>query len=809
MIDLVTSTLRRRWATFAGTFVTLTLGVALVTGAMLLIASATSQVPPRLSGSPVLVQSPPSGANDEGFTQYVPWSQQRTAALTEALTRVPGVRSAIPDRTFYAQAVVAGVPVGDPQELDPQGHGWSSAALGPYPLVVGRPPTADGEVVLGRDAGAAVGGTVQVLTGAGPAPYTVTGLVDGPGVYLSDGAAARLAPGVRLIGLLVDGPATEVAASVAAVVGHDGQVLTGDARRAAEAEAYGRLRWIGTQILSAVGALALFVSVFLVASTFALAATQRRRELALLRAVGATPAQVRRLLTGEALGVGLVASAAGVALGVLAAPWAGDALVRGGLEPDGFAVATRWWVPAAAYLGGVAVALVAVWAVARRSARVRPVEALREASVERRAMTWPRWLAGGSLTAGGVGLVAVSAFAEPDNLVNTSLYAAMLLILGLAALAPVVIPPLVRALMWPFTLGRGATGMVVRESARVAVRRTASTAAPVLLTVGFGTLILGFAATMTGAYGTGERERTGAAVIVTPDGVPGLSDAAVAAAGGPTLLPSTVYDGQRGAVEAAGVSATDVRWSGALLTARSGSLERLGTDPLGVAAADWVGWPVGSTHQVTFPDGVRASVTVLAVLDGSPAPVLLSRDTVRAHDSSALTTTAYVLTGAAADVQHRLAGLGARATDLTDRSGSSDEEEDRLVQIFVWILVGVATGYTGLAVATTLLMATVARARDLALLRLAGATAGRVRAVVAAESALVVAVGTILGLAVATAAIAGLRAGLSASIGAPVALVIPWPSVALVVGCCLALATAASVLSAQLGLRSAPLRGSE
>ncbi|MFC7484257.1 ABC transporter permease [Luedemannella flava] len=661
-------------------------------------------------------------------------------------------------------------------------------------------------MVLGRDAGAPVGATVQVLTGAGPAPYTVTGLIDGPGVYLPDATAARLALGVRLIGLLVDGPADEVAMAAAAVAG-DGRVLTGEARRDAEAEAYARLRWIGAQILIAVGTLAVFVSVFIVASTFAFTATQRRRELALLRAVGATPGQVRRLLGAEALGVGLVASAVGVALGALAAPWAGDALVRAGLEPVGFTVVADVAALVAAYLGGVVVALVAVWAVARRAARVRPVAALREATVERRPMTWSRWLVGGALTVGGLALVVGSAFAEPENLMNTSLYAAMALILGLAALAPVVVGPLVRVLTWPFTLGRGATGTLVRGSAALAVRRTAGTAAPVLLTVGFATLILGFAATMTAAYGVGEKERTGAGVMVRPDTVPGLSDAAARAAGGPAPLPSVVYDASRGAVDVTGIDAV---WRGDLLTATSGSLARLGTDPRGVAVVGWLDWAVGSTHELTLADGARETVTVLAVVEAAPTPVIMSRATVRAHDPSALAPVAYVLDGTAATTQARLGGgLGARAVDLTADSGGSDAEEDRLVQIFVWILVAVATGYTGLSIATTLLMAVVGRARDLALLRLAGASATRVRGLVAAESALVVAVGTVLGLAVALSSLAGLRAGLSASIGAPVDLIVPWASVAAVVGCCLALAIGAGTLSAHLALRTPAVRSSE
>ena len=134
-----------------------------------------------------------------------------------------------------------------------------------------------------------------------------------------------------------------------------------------------RTRWVGVQVITVTTMLAAFSAVFVMASTAGLSAYQRRRELALLRAVGATPRQVRRLLLGEAVGVGTVGAVAGAGLGLLLAPILGDLLVRAQLEPPGFAVRFAVLPLAVAVGTGILVALLGTWAASRRAARVSPI----------------------------------------------------------------------------------------------------------------------------------------------------------------------------------------------------------------------------------------------------------------------------------------------------------------------------------------------------------------------------------------------------------------------------------------------------
>ncbi|XVQ84155.1 ABC transporter permease [Microbispora siamensis] len=771
-VALLRSLLRNRWTGLAGTFVALCLGAAVLTASALLLTSAGPRVPARYAAAPLLVRTPGVPGDENAFAENRPWSPETAEALVRALTSVPGVAAAVPDRAFYTQAVVRGRPAGGHEA-----RGWSAAALAPHRLVAGRPPVRAGEVVLDRALGLAAGSPVTVLTARGPAPYTVSGLTDGPGPYVSDGEAARLGGGVRVIGLLtrpgIDPAAVRAAVlrAVRGVVGESGQVLVGPDRAAAEPAADARTRWIGMQVLTAMALLGGFVSVFVVASTFAFRVTQRRREFGLLRAVGATPRQVRLIVYGEALAVGAVAAVAGALLGAAVAPAVGGVLVTAGFEPESFGVRFAPLPVAGAVAAGIAAGLLGAWSASGRAARVRPLEALRDHAAGGAPMTRVRWIAGVVSVAGGLALAVASGSAREDALVNDVLLAAMALIAGLTLLAPAVLPPLVRALSWP--VSRSAVGMLAGRSAMTAVRRTAATAAPVLLTVGFAVLVTGMVRTTAAAYTAGRAADTPAAAVLVPDGAPGLSDAALAAASAPAAitapLPTTVYgDRPVGAL------------GGDHLTAGE------------IAVAEWVardhGWRKGDVVPLTFEDGRTVRLRITAVLSDAPAEVLVSRDTVRAHDPSALTPEAYV---------SRPAGIvfpGAKTVSVADRAAGDQAEEDRLVWLFTLLLVGVSAGYSGLAIVNTQVMAASARAREFAVLRLSGATRRQVTAAAAAEAALVTGIGTVLGLAVAVPALLGMRAGLAQKSGAAVPLVVPWPTVAAVVAVCLVLAAGASTI---------------
>ncbi|MFI0734334.1 FtsX-like permease family protein [Streptomyces sp. NPDC021225] len=812
MLGLALATVRARRTAFAGSFAALCLGVAVLTMSALILLSGNGGVPGRYAGAPVLVRSAQGGTGPDGvFLERAPWSAHRTKELTRALDALPGVRRAVPDRSFSAQAVSGGAPVGRQRAGDRLGHGWSAAALAPYRLTAGRAPQRADEVALDRALGARPGERITLLTAAGAGRFTVSGTVDGPGYYLTDERAAALSGGVRVIGLLTERGADPGAVATAArsAVNGAGEVLSGGARSGLAPAQDAKTRWIGGQVLTAMGALSAFATVLVVASTFALSVAGGRRELGLLRAVGATGRQLRRLLYGQALAVGAAGAAAGALLGAALAPALGGVLTDAGFLPPGFAVHRQAWVLAATFAAGLAVALAAVWSASRRAARAGPLEALREAAADDRPMTRARALTGIAFTALGCAAAAGTAFADPADMTTLALCTAVGLVTGVTLLVPAVVPPLVRAVSRPLGRRGGALGMLVREGMLTAVRRTASTTAPVLATVGFVVLITGNTQTSVHSYATRDTVSVRAeAAVVARDGTPGLSDAAAGSVPGTGLLATTVYGGAaKTPVRAAGVDPAAFADVHHRLRTVSGSLARL-RGPGTVAVTESALATLGGhgTTRVTFEDGRTERLRIVAVLSDRTAPapyaLLLPREVVRAHDPNALTDVVY-RTGGPAPSPAALRRLGAEEVSVAAYAGRADAEEDRLVEIFTLLLVAMSAGCTGVAVANTLLMSTADRLPDLRLLRLVGATPRQVLWTVAAETAFVVALGSVLGALTALPSLLGLRAGLSGTLGVPVRLVVPVTPVAAAVAGCLVPALAASVLPARAALAKA------
>ncbi|MEU4272466.1 FtsX-like permease family protein [Streptomyces sp. NPDC026092] len=663
-------------------------------------------------------------------------------------------------------------------------------------------------VVKGRDA-------VTVEVRRGPGTATVSKKLDRPqpvDIELLAELKARwtvtTAGGPDAVG--VHGPAAEVRT----LVGERARVLTGNERRLAdpEPERDAEALVAVNALLGTAGGVTTFVSVFVVASTFAFAVALRRREFGLLRTAGATPGQVRRMLLAEAAGVGVLASAAGCALGAWAAPWLARVLVEGGLAPEWFAIGGAAWPFHVAFWTGVTVALTGAFAASRRAGRVGPADALREADVDADVLPLGRALLGTGLLVTGAGLLVWTGVTEPSELLKRKTYTTvpMLLIAGVALLAPALVRPVARAVRLP-----GATGMLVRENSAAAVRRTAAVAAPVLVTVALAGSLLGASTTVTSAKAAEAREQTRAEWVVTGDDlrpVPGTS-----ATGATSVF---VRDGAEALVKYGARAVSDPAAFAELarLPVVAGDVADLDDRSI-VVNEEFERRGVGDVVEVWRADGsgpVRLRVAaVLALGTGDNGPYVTRANApgavVDRIDAGGVESGA-ALAGAGGTVRGVDAGAGAGGTvrgvnaEALAAAGGTVRSVDAWAaathpasspetRLGLLLVLGIALVYTVIALANTLLMATSVRGAELAALRLAGATRAQILRVVTGESALAVAIGAALGLAV-TAACLAVQGAALAALSAPVALAVPWAAVGGAAGTCALVAAAASALPA-------------
>jgi putative ABC transport system permease protein len=445
---------------------------------------------------------------------------------------------------------------------------------------------------------------------------------------------------------------------------------------------------------------------------------------------------------------------------------------------------------ALAFLTGLLVALAGVFVASRRAAAVAPLAALRAADAERRPMTRVRWILGLLAIAFGALLAFAAAAADPLSMPTNAGGAVMALIVGLALLSPAIVPALARILLAPFA--SSPLGLLVRQSATASARRSAATAAPIMLAVAFTLLVTGMVQTGAQAYATRRSAQIPGTAALIPHGTPGLHSAAVTSAspGAVSLLPTTVWHGDV-PLPALGLSPSAF----AVLASTSPPA----AFPSGAAAQEILvaqslasqhGWAAGSVVPLTVASGQLVEHRVAAIVENAPAEIMLSRDSARNVDPDALTSVVYLLSA-----DGIAPAPGTKVISAAEYADIADAEEDRLVWTFTLVLVGMAGGFTVIAVANTLLMAAVARRQELRALGRLGATPGQLLRLVMLETTFVVAVGVLLGIATSMPGLLAIRSGLSHQIGHPVPLVIPWPALITVICACLICALLASILA--------------
>jgi putative ABC transport system permease protein len=236
----------------------------------------------------------------------------------------------------------------------------------------------------------------------------------------------------------------------------------------------------------------------------------------------------------------------------------------------------------------------------------------------------------------------------------------------------------------------------------------------------------------------------------------------------------------------------------------AGSLDDLtGADAVAVPAGEKKG--VGSAFDLWLDDGTPVRLRVVAVFADQldlVGTVLLPWE----MRPVPLATAVYLGGGsdAMAAAEEVAAAGGATIAATGDLLSASDVEQDRINRLALIAVLGLALAYTGISIANTLVMATNDRARDLATLRLAGATPAQVLRMIAVEAVLVTGIGVILAAVVATATVIGVRRSIG-DLAASTPVIVPWESVGGIALACLVTAVLASVIPAAVLLRRRPV----
>ncbi|MGW2514231.1 FtsX-like permease family protein [Streptomyces scopuliridis] len=518
----------------------------------------------------------------------------------------------------------------------------------------------------------------------------------------------------------------------------------------------------------------LMIVVLVVAGTLSLMVHQRRREIALLRAVAATPRQVHRMLATEVLLVSGVATLAGIGPGYLAAQALRDGFARIGVIEDGFALSIGPAPAIATLVLCMGAARIAVWVAARRQVRVRPVEALRESAVERPDIGRGRVIGGYVLL--GLALVAVAAVVVvPQSLAAVpAALSSMLALIGIALLGPRLMAVLSRLAGASLLRRSRVAGYLAAANSVAGSRRLAAAVTPLVLTIGFATSQFYSQTTLSTATQYQARAATVADFVMAGAGGGVAPDIAAAARHVPGVAATTplvateVVAVDREATEeplsrstAYGIDAAGL--TGTLdLPVASGSLRELRGDTVALSETEalWLGKKVGDRVDLVLGDGTPAKPRVIALYRPNLGfgDVLLPSDVVLPHTTNRLADVVLVATTPDADRDAVATGLTALAKEHPGLAVGDRESllvaQDTEMEANAWLnrlLLAVVLAYVVLSVATTLVTITTGRARELALLRLVGGTRRQVTRMLALETTLLAGIAVLIGTAVAAA----------------------------------------------------------
>ena len=772
---------------FVATALAVTLGVAFTAGTLVLTDTIRTTFDNLFAnvyqGTDAVVRAkaafegPPGAGTQRGRVD---------AALVDTVRGVEGVAAAEGDVGGYARLIGKdGQALGNPATGAPAlGLSWTeNNALNTFTLVSGAAPSRDDEVVIdrksARDGDINVGDTTTVLVTGPPQRVRIAGIArfgnaDSPGGATI--VAFKRAVAQRLIGepgkydsvsvLAASGVSqTELARRLSAVLPPGTEALTGAAITAeTQSQMADAFQFFNTFMLI-FAVIALLVGAFMIFNTFSITVAQRTRENGLLRALGASRRQVLGSVILEALAVGVLASALGIAAGFAVAVGLKALLTAVGLD---IPTTSLVFTPATAVISvvvGVGITVLAALSPARKAAKVAPIAAMQHGVVGSTGYgSKQRVFVGVAVLGLGLAALLTGLFRDVQQPVALVGAGALLVFFGVSILGRTVSLPLSRAIGAPLPRLRGITGELARENAMRNPKRTAASASALMIGVGVVGLITIFVSSAKASMDAAvDRAFTGDIVVDSGGGTFGGVDPGLARRVNGLPEVDSAAGLRQGVAQVAGsavlLQSTDPRTAVELMKVDpiSGSPTALGRDSIGVYkdVAEQKGLRLGDQVPVVFKDSGTRSLR-LALIYGENRQAgnyLLGTQAYEANftnrlDSKVLVKRAAGVSPAAALAAVKQVAQAYPGANVLDRAQFKAEQTKFLDQLLrlVYALLGLAILIALLGIANTLALSIFERTRELGLLRAVGMTRSQLRSAIRWESVIIALQGTALGL---------------------------------------------------------------
>ena len=773
------------------TAVAVLLGVAFMSGTQVLTSSVSASFDKVFAdvyaSIDVVVRS-----TNEVETPFGPERTRISASVLPAVIGVQGVEAA--EGQIVGQIKVLdkdNQPLVTAQGPPNFGLNWlTSPALNGWNLVDGAAPSTPTDIVLdaktAKDGKFVVGDVVNVSVTKGVQSFTLVGIAKFGKLETWGGAQAALFS-EPTIQALVGEPGTydwisiagmngesqsQLSEAVSKAIPSGTEAITGQEFTEESQDAFQKIIAIFSTFLLVFALIALFVGSFIIYNTFSIIVAQRTKELALLRALGASRGQVLRSIILEALFVGLIASIVGVACGILLAIGLNRLMQSIGFSGPDTPIVIPPVAVLVSLLVGTIITLVSALFPARRAATVPPIAAMRDVAIDRAGASRLRVIFGLLLLALGAFMLWFGLNGNSDSGLQIIGGGAFFVFIALTVIGPVIATPFASVLGWPLQKASRITGRLSRENAMRNPRRTSTTASALMIGIGLVGFIAVTAQSVKASTVDAINQSVEGQYVVTTEGF------------GSTALPQSMaadLQAVPGVDVAAGIAGTFANVLGSAKIV-------LAVDPASITKAIKFDDVQGTFAELGIGE-IAASEQLAAdkkLTLGQPIPTSFLQSGETTLILSSIYSTEFPIQGpgwiistsefnsvvppaqqtysaiyvtlddpSTAGVSAALPGLtavtdavpGSKLQNLTEFKKAQTDQVNQFLQI-VYVLLALALVIAIVGVVNTLLLSVYERTRELGLLRAVGMSRRQVRSTIRLESVIISLMGTLIGLVI-------------------------------------------------------------